>query len=287
MRSLPKKSSSTVGIKERIPGSRPKKPQRQQRAQTRTRDPRITDTTNAKRPLPLGPALRTQQAQKLSKRINAHLDRSRIHLTITNNRAVMISVKRDARRRQYNVRLHHLFVDAPKQMIEHLARYISLNDSASSKVLGDYIEENQERILPQRRRVKRAAAINTRGRTYDLQLIFDQLNRKYFKGKVDARITWGRNTCRGKARRSIKVGSFELEENLIRVHPGLDQEWVPNYYIQWVVYHEMLHAVHPIPLVNGRRRFHTADFIRDEHRFANYDRAVAWEKQNIAALFCI
>lgn len=287
MRTLPQKRTSKVGIKEQGPGSRPKKPGRQRRAQARTRDPRITDTPNAKRPLPLGPALRTQQAQKLSKRINAHLDRSRIHLTITNNRAVMISVKRDARRRQYIVRLHHLFVDAPKQMIEHLARYISLNDSASSKALGDYIDENQDHILPRQRQIKRPAALSTQGRTYDLQQIFDLLNREYFKGKVDARITWGRNACRGKARRSINVGSFELEENLIRVHPGLDQEWIPDYYIQWVVYHEMLHAVHPIPVVNGRRRFHTADFTRDEHRFANYDKAVAWEKQNIATLFCI
>jgi hypothetical protein len=129
--------------------------------------------------------------------------------------------------------------------------------------------------------------VRTKGRFFDIQAIFDDLNKRYFDKKVRCTITWGRLVSPGKPRRTIKVGSYILEHNLIRIHPGLDQQWIPLFYIQWVIFHEMLHVVHPINTVNGRRRFHTNAFARDERRFEDYDRAIIWEKRNVASLLCI
>jgi hypothetical protein len=244
-------------------------------------------TARPARPLPLSPALRAQQAARLGRRIAAHIRGASVEVTITNNRAVMISVKRDQARRRYKVRLHHLFIGAPDAVLEDMARYVELNDRQASRQLGDFIEANSRAILPRQPRVMRPAPLRVRGRYYHLQEIFDELNEVYFGGRIACQITWGRNVLRGRERSSVKVGSFEVEENLIRIHPGLDQGWVPDYYVRWVIYHEMLHVAHPIPVVNGRHRFHTPEFSRDERKFTEYDRATAWEKRNIANLLRI
>lgn len=255
--------------------ARPASPSRRAAAATRGRQ----------MALPLGPAQRIQQETELRRRIAAQLD-GRLELTLTDNRSVMLTVRRDARHRRYDVRLHHMFSGAPHEVIGALARYIARDDPAASKLLGRYIDANEARIddgpVSERRPV-----IRTTGEIYDLQQIFDRLDAHYFGGRVDAQITWGRNAARGRSRRSIRLGSYCLEEKLIRIHPGLDNPRIPGFYVEWVVYHEMLHAVHPIPVINGRRRFHTDAFRADEQRFEHYRWAEAWERRNIALLLRI
>ena len=51
--------------------------------------------------------------------------------------------------------------------------------------------------------------------------------------------------------------------------------------------HSALYLAATEKVVNGRRRFHTADFARDELRFEDFERATEWERANIAALLCI
>ena len=239
-----------------------------------------------KEPLPLGPALRTKQALDLKRRIQRTVD-GKIELTLTDNRAVMISVRRIARHRQYKVRLHHLFVDSPPDIVEHLSRYIAFDDQSASDALGRYIDDNDEQIREPASCRTRKTAIKTEGRVYDLKRIFQRLNRQYFDGQLKCEITWGKRTVTKRPRRTIKLGSYTVEDRLIRVHPGLDQDWVPSYYVEWVVFHEMLHAVLPIRKVNGRRRFHTPEFAAWERRFQYFEDASFWEKSNVAALLCI
>jgi len=240
------------------------------------------------RPLPLSPALREQQAQLLRRRIGAHL-KGDLRVVITDNRAVMISVQRDPRHARYVVRLHHLFVDASDEVLASLARYIVSNDRVASRELNDFIDARQDAIKPERGapRAPRVGVLRTEGRCHDLAAIFGELNRTYFEGRLACRITWGRHVGRGRERRSIKVGSFSLEENLIRIHPGLDQEWIPAVYVRWVLFHEMLHAASPAPVVNGRHAFHTPEFAAGERRFREYLEATDWERRNLAALLCI
>jgi hypothetical protein len=244
--------------------------------------------TSPSRALPLSPALRTRQAQELRSRIQVYL-KGKLNVVITDNRSVMISIQRDQRHALYSVRLHHIFVDAPDSLIHTLSRYIAHNDKEASKDLNQYIDNNQHRITEPEAPATRSAppVIRTRGRIYDLTLLFSELNATYFNNQVQCPFTWGRHVSRGKYRRSIKVGSYSLEENLIRIHPGLDQEWIPYCYIRWVLFHEMLHYLFPAPVINGRHQFHHAEFAKQERRFAEYAQAITWERSNIAALLCI
>jgi hypothetical protein len=63
----------------------------------------------------------------------------------------------------------------------------------------------------------------------------------------------------------------------------LDQPFVPLWFLQYILYHEMLHSVVPDEIVgSGRRRVHTEEFNRRERKFRSYRRARRWEEENLA-----
>ena len=204
-----------------------------------------------------------------------------LELRLTNNHYSMISVRRKPD--GYRLRLHRMFVGAEPRTVRALARYVVHNDRRASTLLGDYIERHQHIIRQQKRR-PRQMNLRTDGRHHDLRAIFDRLNAAHFGGGLEARITWGPVTARGRRRRSIKMGSFAVEDRIIRIHPALDQDCVPDYFVAWIVYHEMLHGKHEVKRENGRRRFHSAAFLAEERQFPEYVRACAWEKQNLDRL---
>jgi predicted metal-dependent hydrolase len=203
-------------------------------------------------------------------------------LTLTDNRYSMVAVRRAPT--GYRVRIHRMFARTEPRIVRALARYVVHNDRRASSVLGEYIERNKHIIKAQPRR-PRQITIRTAGRHFDLQAIFDRLNAEYFDGKIEARITWGPSFKHRRRRRSIKMGSFSVEDRIIRIHPSLDQAGVPSYFVAWIVFHEMLHGKHEVTRGEGGRRcFHTREFVAEEKTFAHYDRAYAWEKRNIDRL---
>ncbi len=204
-----------------------------------------------------------------------------LELHLTNNHYSMISVRRKPD--GYRLRLHRMFVGAEPRIVRALARYVVHNDRRASMLLGEYIEQNQHIIRQQVRRPRRIN-IRAEGRHHDLQAIFDHLNLERFEGKLDARITWGPVATRRRRRRSIKMGSFAVEDRIIRIHPALDQPGVPPYFVAWIVFHEMLHGKHEVRRKDGRRRFHTKEFLEEERTFSEYERAHAWEKANLDKL---
>jgi hypothetical protein len=207
-----------------------------------------------------------------------------LELAITNNHYSMISVRRKTD--GYRLRLHRMFVDAEPRIVRALARYVVHNDRRASTLLGDYIESNQHIIRQQVRR-PRHIKLRTTGRYHDLQTIYDRLNVEMFAGGLEARITWGPGVGqrdRARRRRSIKMGSFAVEDRVIRIHPSLDQEGVPEFFVAWIVFHEMLHGKHEVRRTNGRRRFHTAEFLAEERAYPDHARACAWEKANLDRL---
>jgi hypothetical protein len=176
-----------------------------------------------------------------------------------------------------------MFVDADPVIIRALAKYIADNDADASRILGDFIDANSEHVRGRSRR-QPAQLIFTAGEFHDLRTIFDELNAKYFDNRIEAAITWGARTGRPRRRNSIKMGSYSVEDRLIRIHRSLDRAFVPKFFVAWIVFHEMLHQVHDIRVKNGRREFHSKEFLADEAGFELYDQAKIWERSNLDAL---
>jgi hypothetical protein len=242
-------------------------------------------------PLLLPPILE-DEVQALRDKILPHIRASRrgrgahLELTVTDNRSTMISVRRGPG--SYRLRLHRMFLTAGSSTLAALGRYVADNDRGASTELGEFIEAHQEQ-LPPRKAPSRPARLTLchAGQHHDLQDLFDRLNARYFGGAIEARIGWGRlprKHGRPYRHHSLKLGSYSVEDRVIRIHPTLDHAYVPAYFVEWIVYHEMLHQKHPIPIVGGRRQFHTPAFLAEERLFDEYERAQLWERRNLHRL---
>jgi hypothetical protein len=217
---------------------------------------------------------------ELQDRIAAYLQRARARVVLTDNVHTMLSIKRG--QGVLTFRLHHLFVGAPAPVVRAMARYAETHERESALLLRDYVDTKE--ALIRRREDPRPLTLDVEGRWHNLQELLDELNELYFDGAIKARITWGQRGKRRRARDSIKLGSYTVEDGLIRIHPVLDAKDVPRFFVAWIIYHEMLHEVHDMPVVDGRRVYHTPEFRRAEARFERYAEAVTWERTNLDKL---
>jgi hypothetical protein len=216
----------------------------------------------------------------LQRRLAAYFKSGRARIIFTDNLHTMLSIKRG--QGVYTLRLHRMFAAAPPAILRAIARYAQTQDREAAAELRRYIDGNEHLIRPAER--PRTQHIDTQGAHYSLQELFDGLNARYFAGAIGAKITWGPRTKRRPGRESIKLGSYSLEEQLIRIHPVLDAADVPRFFVEWIIYHEMLHEVHDMPIVDGRRVYHTPEFRRAEALFERYAEAVLWERTMVHKL---
>ncbi|MEZ4453718.1 MAG: hypothetical protein R3B09_29960 [Nannocystaceae bacterium] len=217
---------------------------------------------------------------ELQRRLAAYLERGRPRVILTDNTRTMLSIKKG--QGVYTFRIHHMFAAAPPVILRAVARYAERSDREAAALVKAFIDGNEHLIRQQRglRPVQR----DVEGAHHNLQEIFDELNASYFDGAIEAMITWGPRTRRRKGRGSIKLGSYSVDEKLIRIHPVLDAADVPRFFVAWIIYHEMLHEVHDMPIVDGRRVYHTAEFRRAEALFERYVEAVLWERTHLHKL---
>ena len=130
--------------------------------------------------------------------------------------------------------------------------------------------------------MQRQLNLRHEGKYFDLRSIFDRLNQRYFRGRLRGyKVMWGRRR-KQRARDYFTFGTIQEEDRVIRINPLLDQPFVPLWFLQYVLYHEMLHSVVPEETTGGRRRVHTEEFNRRERRFRGYQRARRWEEENLA-----
>lgn len=230
-------------------------------------------------PAPPRPPTRPTGRAALEQRIRRAL-RVPADLVVTDNRRTMISTKR--RDSRLEVRLHHMFLDAPPPIVEELLCYLAEGDRRASAKLGRFIESNRHRIKQRRRRI----LLRTRGRHHDLAAIFDEVVREHLPHDLSGvRITWGKKPPKSRRkRRSIRLGTYTHDQCLVRIHPALDQAEVPRFFVAFVVFHELLHHVVPARTRGRRVDYHPPEFRRLERAHPDYERATRWESENLDLL---
>jgi hypothetical protein len=204
-----------------------------------------------------------------------------VRLVVHDNRSTMVSFRRSVGLLHY--RVHHMFLDAPREVVDALAAFAGLERGAARRRdagtrIDAYVRDQRARIGE-----PRLARLAPRGRVHDLEAIYRRLNAGQFAGRVVARITWGPNRA-GRRRRTIKTGVYVQDARLIRIHPALDRPEVPEFYVAAVVFHEMLHQVVPAVERDGRRIVHGPEFRDRERAYSGYARARAWERENLDLL---
>lgn len=209
----------------------------------------------------------------------------RLALTVTENTSTMLTIKRDRQAGKMNLRIHRMFLAADSNVIEAVAEWLARPKAPKAgKVIDGFIQENRHRI---RRTPAKRTPGRTQGSHVDLQRLFDDVNANHFHNRVTADIAWGRMPGRGQCRRSIRFGSYTQEDHLVRIHPLLDQAFVPEFVVRYIVFHEMLHADIGIRIApSGRRLVHPPIFKRREKDYPDFEAACAWldSPRNLARL---
>ena len=114
---------------------------------------------------------------------------------------------------------------------------------------------------------------SAQGHAYDLNTIFEDLNRRFFHGSLARpRMTWSREYARN------SLAHYDPAHNAIVVSRVFDHPGVPQYAVEYIVYHEMLHLKHPVRLRGSRRCVHSTEFQAEEQLFPNVADAKAFLK---------
>ena len=130
-----------------------------------------------------------------------------------------------------------------------------------------------QRIEEIRRARGRKRLMHPQGHHFNLREIFDDLNARFFEGRIEvARIGWSPNRSRR------MLGHYDSSHRTITVTRWLDGPRVPRYVVEYLVYHEMLHAQFPVERRNQRRVVHSDAFRKAERTFPDYERADRWIK---------
>ena len=109
---------------------------------------------------------------------------------------------------------------------------------------------------------------------FDLEEIFEDLNRRFFYGLLGRpQLTWSSNDSRS------NLGHYDPAHNTIVISRLFDRAQVPLYAVEYIVYHEMLHLKHPVKLRGSRRCVHPRAFVEEEKLFPEFEKAKAFLKR--------
>jgi hypothetical protein len=213
-------------------------------------------------------------------------------LVVTRNRVSMVSARFDATG-GVRVRIHEAFLSAPEAVITALGRYLVKRSRHEWLVVQAYVRgmgggsqkseirsqngegETNDTLAPEGTGGAVLPIMVAKWKVYDLGAIFESVNQRFFNGKVKCGIGWGRRGTakKGRARlRIMRFGSYSRLENVIRINPALDDESVALELVEYIVFHEMLHAALPSVEDGGRRAHHHRAYRMMERRFPGHTR---------------
>ena len=122
-----------------------------------------------------------------------------------------------------------------------------------------------KRISRMRRHRVRLAHVPPQGRQHDLRALFDLLNQKYFSGELNRpHIAWSTRAWRR------QFGCYDPGPNQIILNRRMDRRGVPEFVVEYVLFHEMLHVKHPTRRSGCTLVSHSPEFRAEEKRFEQF-----------------
>ena len=174
------------------------------------------------------------------------------------------------------VKLSDLLAEAPPEVLEAVATILVAKlyrkpvpqpcRNKYREFLNHPAVQQQAHTIRQKRGRKRIGP--AQGEHYDLEEVFDDLNRRYFDGSLERpALGWSRAVSRR------ALGHFDATHRAIVISRIFDRPQIPRFLVEYILYHEMLHMKHPVAHHRGRRCFHTPVFRREERLFPRYPEA--------------
>ncbi|MBS1815721.1 MAG: M48 family metallopeptidase [Acidobacteria bacterium] len=180
------------------------------------------------------------------------------------------------------VQLSDLLEEAPQSVLEAIAHILiaklyrkpierNHNDRYRRYTQSERVSRQAEQIRQQRGRKR---LLTAKGHVYDLDEIFEAMNRQFFDGLLGKPVlTWSGHHAKR------LLGHYDAAHNTIVISRVFDRPQVPRFAIEYLMYHEMLHLKHPVRMKGSRRCVHSREFKADEERFPDFERVKAYLKR--------
>ena len=165
------------------------------------------------------------------------------------------------------------FVGAPPAVIQALVRIALAGKSKAylSKVKDYAQSETFQNIASALEGDNHQAAARSRGQHFDLQKLFNKVNQAYFSGQVERpNLMWNKTLTHR------KFGHYQVNSDTLMLSISLDKASTPDYVVEFVMYHELLHKQLGVVTNHGRRYAHTKAFREAEARFPKQKQAQAY-----------
>ena len=188
------------------------------------------------------------------------------------------------RRRHIQIKIANSFRQTPEHILKILGFILYSKIfyyKVDTKTRREYRQYIEDAILPNHKTHLRkpSTRYKTQGNVYNLELIFEDINRVYFQNQLKKPILgWSLNKS------YTRLGFYAEDKNLLVVSRIFDSSRVPLKVVEYMMYHEMLHIVIPTKVVNGRRRIHPSEFKKMDRSFPDYDEIQKWIKNFRARL---
>jgi hypothetical protein len=205
----------------------------------------------------------------------------KLQLKINDNRSTMLSVKWEPECTK--VSLHRMFLKAPQNVMQALACYLNGEHKKLAPSIKAYIEHNLQKLDYSHQ--LDLSSLQTKGSVYDLKKIYCDLNKEYFDEPLGLHITWFGQGHRRSCKR-VTFGLFHEPLKLIKINRLLDKKNFPDYFIAYIIYHEMLHSVCPAYVdEKGQKHIHSKAFKKREKDFKYFKHSQQWIRENQNYLF--
>ena len=151
------------------------------------------------------------------------------------------------------------------------------------RIAREFLQTSASSAYRSRRVDADAVARAARGATCNLREVFDELNWRFFDGKLDSMIRWG-TPGSVMSYQTFRADGQGNRRSLITIGAVYDVPGVPPEALRGVVYHEMLHILVPPKRVGGRNRIHGPEFKAGERASPYFAAWRKWEKTELPAL---
>jgi hypothetical protein len=151
------------------------------------------------------------------------------------------------------------------------------NTTASEIIRKFSLSEECSDVLLELDLIAQIATETAQGNIYNLDHLFNTINHQYFAGNMSKpRLMWSSILSHR------KLGHYERTRDRIVISKILDHERIPQYLVEFILYHELLHKHHGIQWLNGKCMVHTPEFKRSEKKFNQFQAAEAFLKHMLA-----
>jgi hypothetical protein len=142
------------------------------------------------------------------------------------------------------------------------------NTTASEIIRKFSLSEECSDVLLELDLIAQIATETAQGNIYNLDHLFSTINHQYFAGTMSKpRLMWSSILSHR------KLAHYERTRDRIVISKILDHERIPQYLVEFILYHELLHKHHGIQWLNGKCMVHTPEFKRSERKFSQFQEA--------------